>query len=507
MRLQKSAKRQGPAIGGPNAFRELIGGPLLKKLFSKFSDHGPEDISCALEEVIRYLQLSAASPSSIFFPGDKLTDDLWHALIVETAEYRELCDKIRPGCFIDHSGMIYEDYLLRKSPAEQHEEQMSWLVSYVGNFGHISADAFRHLKLAQSLCERMNVDLGKLNALADAILLRAREVEGAPAETLAEFLKGVSAGQAALIGRDARSLKEAFHGAMAAASESPMTNAELESVFSVSTALGFTIWQHLAAMERLAQSKEWRAANPEVWEKLRKGGNFAGLATTHLAKAGDPSVHARRTGKDEIVLTGTLPWVTGHGIFTYLLVGFRLDDELVFALVDFPGSKGAPDRGGADPQLVELGCLEGTATVSVKLDRWAVRESQIVGRRPVGTPPPGPASAYRFPDLGIAIAALSECERLLKVRGGKPSLTSVRRIRARIAKLRAAKAGPAQPGMIFKKDECIRDSVRLLALCSGGRALTRDSLAFRLQQEVLLLDAVIQPPETRKLKIEKVAHG
>lgn len=482
------------------AYRELIGGTLLKKLFSKFSDHRPEEVSCALEEVIRYLQLSAASPSSIFFPGDKLTDDLWHALITETAEYRELCDKLKPGCFIDHSGMIYEDYLLRKSPAEQHEEQMSWLASYVGNFGHISGDAFRHLKLAQSLCERMNVDLPRLNALADAILLQAPPVADAPAKTLAEYLKGVSVEQAALIGRNARALREAFHGAMTACGSS-MTNAGLESVFSVSTALGFTIWQHLAAMERLSRAKAWRAANPEAWKNLSGGAAFAGLATTHLAKAGAPAVRARRAGKDGIALSGTLPWVTGQGIFSYLLVGFRIDDELVFALADFPGTI------EAEPKLVELGCLEGTATVSVRLDGWIIKESQIVNRRPIGMPPPGPASAYQFPDLGIALAALSECERLAKNGGGQASLAPVRRLRARVAKLRALKTGAAQPAAIFKKDECIRDAVRLLALSSGGRALTRASLAFRLQQEVLLLDAVIQPAETKKLKLEKAARG
>lgn len=476
------------------AYRELIGGPLLKKLFSKFADHGPDEVSCALEEVIRYLQLSAASPSSVFFPGDKLTDDLWHALIVETAEYRELCDKIRPGCFINHSGMIYEDYLLRKSPAELHEEQMSWLASYVGNFGHITPASFRHLKLAQSLCERMSVDLGRLNALADAILLQAPPAADAPPKTLAGFLKGVSGEQAALIGRNARALREAFHGAMTICGSS-MTNAGLESVFSVSTALGFTIWQHLAAMERLSRAKAWRAANPEAWKNLSGGAAFAGLATTHLAKAGDPAVRARRVGKEGISLSGTLPWVTGQGIFSHLLVGFRLDEELVFALADFPGSTEAV------PKLVELGCLEGTATVSVRLDGWIIKESQIVNRRRVGTPPPGPASAYKFPDLGIALAALSECERL-----GPASSGSVRRLRARVAKLRASKA-PAEPAAIFKKDECIRDAVRLLALCSGGRALTRDSLAFRLQQEVLLLDAVIQPAETKKLKLEKAARG
>lgn len=503
MRLQKAKRRLKRLAVAEPAFRAFLDAALIKKLFSKFSNHPAERVACALEEVIRYLQLSAASPKTIFFPGDKLMDDLWHALIVETAEYRRLCDQIRPGCFIDHSGMIFDDYLRRKTTAEIHEEQLSWLASYVSVFGPISDAAFRHLVLAQSLCERMKIDRAKLNGLAISLGALSGEALKAEQTTVAGRVKALTAPEAALIARDPRALREAFLGMMEAAPR--MKGFELESIFSASTALGFTVWQHLAAMERLSAAGDWQARNPALWNSLRDGGDFVGLATTHLAKRENPSVRAKMDSKGRIALTGILPWVTGKGIFSRLLVGFELGDELVFVLREFPGIEDAPD---VRIEPVDLGALEGTATVRLHLKDWIVRERDVVNRRPASVPAPPFRSAFIFPDLGIAVAALAECERLLDGRRPDGGRAALELLRGRVVELRAAAAnGPIADETLFKKDECVRDSVRLLALASGGSALSRDSLALRLQKEVLLLDAVIQPPGVRKLKVEKAARG
>jgi len=72
-----------------------------------------------------------------------------------------------------------------------------------------------------------------------------------------------------------------------------MPNAALESIFSVSTALAFTLWQHLGAMEWLSASADWLAERPQVFAEADGKGGFA--------------------------LSGVLPWVTGHGIFPRLI--------------------------------------------------------------------------------------------------------------------------------------------------------------------------------------------
>jgi len=189
----------------------------------------------------------------------------------------------------------------------------------------------------------------------------------------------LTAAEKALVARDPRALRQAFLRIMEASvgKKPAISGSELTDIFSASTALGFTLWQHLAAMERLRAAGDWQARNPVLWKRIRRGGEFIGLATTHLAKRDNPSVRAKADGKGGITLNGVLPWVTGKGIFTQLLVGFELGDELVFALREFPR---AGASSGVRVDLIDLGRLEGTATVKIHLKDWAVRESDIVNR-------------------------------------------------------------------------------------------------------------------------------
>ncbi len=329
---------------------------------------------------------------------------------------------------------------------------------------------------------------------------------------LDEYLKEISAGKAREIGRDSRVLRKTLLEILAIVSPPPMRNAGLEAIFSVSTALAFTIWQHLGAMEWLSGSAEWLAENPKLWAKLLKGAEPVGLAVTHLANPERPQVFAQADGKGGFALSGTFPWVTGHGIFSRLIVGFQHGEEAVFALVDFPSPKNLPHGVRVEIEPVALGCLQGTATVKIHLENWNVRAPQIFGRRALRSQAAKRPTIYVFPELGIAQAALSECERILATRTGlsPEDLESrsgpVRRLHLRVRDLRAAAArGVPTDAEFVLRDECIRDAVRLLALTSGGGALVRESLAFRLQQEVLLLDAVIQPAAVRALKLRGIA--
>lgn len=109
----------------------------------------------------------------MFFPGDRLMDDLWHALIIETADYRLLCHKLKNGNFIDHSELKYNDYTRTKGAHELHEEQFSWLASYIANFGDISEESYQHLLLAQSLADRLSVTREKLNQIGQELIKNA----------------------------------------------------------------------------------------------------------------------------------------------------------------------------------------------------------------------------------------------------------------------------------------------------------------------------------------------
>ncbi|MDE2313469.1 MAG: hypothetical protein KGL04_04760 [Elusimicrobia bacterium] len=320
------------------------------------------------------------------------------------------------------------------------------------------------------------------------------------------------------ISRNPRALKAALNKIVRIAAAKrrgslPMINdAELTSVFSISTALGFTLWQHLAAVERLGQSPEWQAKNAKLWPALRDGKELVGLATTHLARPENPQVHAKRTRDGSFLISGRFPWVSGFGMFNYLRVGFRIEDETVFALVDFPAGNAKSGKNRIRIERIPLGCLEGTATVCIEFKNWNVLESQVISRRKGPHAPGGVASFYRYPDIGMAKAALGECERILGsgkngLKGSREKQGLVRRLRERLGHIEIATAKRMTDALEFAKDECIRDSVRMLSLISGGKSLFRDSLAFRLNQELLLLDAVFQPAACRRRKPEKAASG
>lgn len=503
---------------GCSTYRRLIPPAQVERLFSKFSKHPKAEVSVALEEVVRFLQLGASSPSTVFFPGDGLMDDLWHALIIETAEYRSLCGTIKPGFFLDHSGITFEDYLQNKPAAQVHEEQISWLASYVHNFGPIGAASFRHLLLAQSLCRRMKISRRKLNAFAAAIMSQTQQAHQAAPKDVDDHLRTIGADSARAISENPDALRTALHGIIELGlptpeTDLPLTNPQLEAVFAVSAALGFTLWQHLAAVERLSRSLDWKTRNAELWRDIRSGRRLVGLATTHLAKPQRPRLTAVPRSGGGLTISGTLPWVSGYGFFESLVIGLRHGTEVIFALTDFP-SPGVPrDRGRASIRPIDLGCLQGSSTVDISLDAWAIDDAQIISRRSADSPPKGPPSAYASPDLGMAQAALDECDRILASRpapsadGSEGGPEVIGLLRARLDALRKARFDDAGPRAEYLKDECIRDAVRLLALIAGGRSLTRNSLAFRLQQEVLLLDAVIQLPASRVMKLNRAAHG
>lgn len=224
---------------------ELLGPKTLSKIEKKFVKDSASTLAISLRELLRFLFLSAHSPKTVFFPGDKLIDDLWHALITETASYRNLCHSLRPHSFIDHSGVPFDEYSSDMTPEEVHEEQFSWLASYVKNFGAIEATSFECLYLAQELCERLGSDRDGLNRFAEKLLSATQSLDEKPNfKNLLESIQSDSYlidSEPSILGSYLKQLPDA----------SLFTNEHLEDLFGASVALAFTYWQHIAACERL----------------------------------------------------------------------------------------------------------------------------------------------------------------------------------------------------------------------------------------------------------------
>ena len=283
-----------------------------------------------------------------------------------------------------------------------------------------------------------------------------------------------------------------------------LTNYQLESIYSASTALGFTLWQHMAAVERLLDHHEWQTQNPSLWNKISTSENLVGLGTTHLAHA-NGSILKGEIVADGFLITGNIPWVTGTGMFDYLLLAFETKDTRVFSIIPFPkDSKNTDSSVSVIPH--KLACINGTSTSKINFTKFLIKSEQIIFYIDKNAPRPQRQSRYLFPELGMALAALNAAEEIIISSTNSRHIkakTAIESLNNRLFTLREKIKDKSNDvlELTFEKDELIRDSVRFLLLTAGGSAMSSSSLASRLQLETMLLDVLIQDPRLIEKKL------
>lgn len=488
----------------------MLGISTIRKLSGKFPQYTEVELALGLEELIKFLILSAYNPSSTFFPGNRFVDDLWHALILETASYRKLCDRIKPGCFVDHTGITFDEYLKEKSNEEVNAEQLSWLASYKHNFGPISSEVIQFLPLVSSMMEKTGASIVELNKLADSVLeVSLSENWQINSFDLQDFLDAEVRPISSEIDKDIYTLKTVLRK-LASGISSRVRNShrlpstdELEKIFGSSTALAFTYWQHLAAIERLQSAPEWQNSNQELWASMVSGEKLCGLATTHLAKPGGAGLQGI-LNQQGYAVNGSAPWVCGRDIFDLLLVGFETEESIVFSLVDFPKSY-------SENIVIEsqkMTCLNGTGTCRIRFDDFPIYHRQIVSIRKKDILPAPRKTAFIIPELGIGKEVLRQIDLLvgnsdhprhLLVKNSLSELTS------RLGLIeRARERGLDLDELVPMRDEFNRDAIRLYSIALGAQALKIDSIVSRLQLEMFLFDSVIQTPSAMSRKISNI---
>lgn len=492
----------------------LLGEATIRKLREKFYIHDEIEVAVGLRELVRYLYLCAHAPSSVFFPGNVLVDELWHSLITETKSYRELCDQLKPGAFIDHSGVTFDDYKSTKTSAEINLEQISWIASYIKNFGTIDTDAFNCLVLATELAARINGGLDEVNLLGSSILeISELKEDQCDDFDLDEFLDKKIRPNAAQINNDPVAMYSLLRSLVLGISKNINLNSmlpaneDVEKIFGSSTALAFTLLQHLASVERLQQLPDWQSKNEVLWKEITSGAKLCGLATTHLAKPGGSGIKGLEQNNN-FVLTGVAPWVCGYDIFDLLLVGFETETSVVFALTDFPNKRNSASTVGVCIESQKMICLNGTSTVKLSFNDKTVLATEIISSREKSVAPVPRKSKYVVPALGIGKSALEEIVNLVS-NSKHPRHILVERVipvlKSRleeIENLRKNEDDPIRIGVV--SDEFNRDSIRLLAIAMGAQALDWNSLPARLSLEIMLLDFVVQAPAGLELKISRI---
>lgn len=156
----------------PEDLRELVGPRLWDETVAHTAHATGTDAAAAQRPVLecaRYLYLISAHRerlAGLFLPVEQAVDEVWHYLILQTREYRDLCENRLPGGeFIHHRSISYQDYGAEPDRRQMIEEGLRWIPLYQNAFGPFDAGALQYWTMARFLVEEMRMSLDDLGAL------------------------------------------------------------------------------------------------------------------------------------------------------------------------------------------------------------------------------------------------------------------------------------------------------------------------------------------------------
>ncbi|MEO1622156.1 MAG: acyl-CoA dehydrogenase family protein, partial [Cyanobacteria bacterium J06632_3] len=166
-----------------------------------------------------------------------------------------------------------------------------------------------------------------------------------------------------------------------------------------SGALAFLVTQHQSAASLLL-SAEQTALAENYLPRMATGEQRVGVGFSQLRRQPTPLLAEPVTGGYR--LNGTVPWVTGAGLFTHFVGAAVLPDQsAVFGLLPLVsrGSAGADSRQADSEQTgleqlnsgeiwvsepMALAAMSATNTVEVQLENWFLPSDCVVGHRRAG---------------------------------------------------------------------------------------------------------------------------
>lgn len=139
--------------------------PRLKQyIFTKFKNES-ETLSARFEELLKFLYLSSkySELKCTFIPVTQEVDELWHALILQTAYYQRLCATLPGGRMIHHESMSFNDYKSTIPRNKLVDEMLQWISLYAKNFGDIHEDRLKYWFFIKVIKQALNISLDELN--------------------------------------------------------------------------------------------------------------------------------------------------------------------------------------------------------------------------------------------------------------------------------------------------------------------------------------------------------
>ncbi len=152
------------------------------------------------------------------------------------------------------------------------------------------------------------------------------------------------------------------------------------SLARYSGALAFLQTQHQSAASQITASN-----NEQLKERylpyMGNGEILIGVGVSQLRRQGKPDLVAIAVSGGYL-LEGTVPWITGYGIFSEFIVGASLDNgESIYGLVPFTPVSG---QISLSPPL-NLLAVPSTNTVEAQINQWFLPEEQVIALKPANS--------------------------------------------------------------------------------------------------------------------------
>ena len=304
--------------------------------------------------------------------------------------------------------------------------------------------------------------VARAQQLADEVLFPAAlEIDAADAVPL-EILDTLA--DAGLYGRDL-------------GGDFPTICAVQEALASGCLTTAFLWVQHIGLLHRVAMSEDGELR--ERWlGRLAAGEVRAGLALGGALR--QPLLRAQPDG-DGWLLDGVSPFVSGWGRIDVVHTAARVDDEVVWLIVD------AGERPELQVERLRLAVLDATATVRATFDGLRVEGDRMTSRHPAGGPTP-PEVLRLHAALALGVAA--RCCRLL---GPSPLDEELAACRAELDRL--------DPDTIFRSraaaGELALRAAAALSVAEGSRSLLAADHAQRLAREALFTLVYALRPDSK----------
>ncbi|MEM7794573.1 MAG: acyl-CoA dehydrogenase family protein [Cyanobacteria bacterium P01_C01_bin.118] len=151
-----------------------------------------------------------------------------------------------------------------------------------------------------------------------------------------------------------------------------------EQLARYSGALVFLQSQHQRCVQELANSDNLGLKERYLRDAIA-GRIGLGVGFSHLRRAQQP-VMAEKT-VDGYIFNGTVPWITGFGIFDHWMLAAQLPDgQAVFVLAPFQ----TVENSLSFSEPMRLAALESTQTVTATLRNWVAPKELVLDIKPVG---------------------------------------------------------------------------------------------------------------------------